>query len=152
MFDIAANLSDEVFKGVYNRKEKHKPDFEHVIERAREFGVEKFLLSAGHIEDALESYKLSKQSDDFFMTIGCHPCRANETVENGMTPELYSKKIEETIESFEDKSKLVAIGECGLDYDRLNYADKETQLKAFPFHFDLAQKYSLPMYLHSRST
>ena len=67
--------------------------------------------------------------------------------------EEYKAKIESTIEDyFEDKSKLVAIGECGLDYDRFNFADKETQHKVFPFHFDLAEQYNLPMYLHSRST
>ena len=46
--------------------------------------------------------------------------------------------------------KCVAIGECGLDYALLHYADKETQLKIFPPHFDLAKKYNLPMYFHSR--
>jgi len=46
----------------------------------------------------------------------------------------------------------VAIGECGLDYDRFTYADKETQLRVFPGHFDLAKKFGLPMYLHSRNT
>ena len=49
------------------------------------------------------------------------------------------------------KDHIVAIGECGLDYDRFNYADKDTQLKAFPIHFDWAEKFNLPMYLHSRN-
>lgn len=49
-------------------------------------------------------------------------------------------------------TKLVAIGECGLDYDRFNYSSKEQQLAAFPPHFALAESTGLPMYLHSRSS
>ena len=105
------------------------------------------------IEDAKKSYDLSVKSEDYYITIGVHPCRASEVFKDNGTVESYQKSIEETIETyFQDKSKLVAIGECGLDYDRFTYADKETQLKAFPFHFDLAEKYKLPMYLHSRAT
>ena len=45
----------------------------------------------------------------------------------------------------------MAIGECGLDYDRFHYSSKEDQTKVFPPHFELAQKFNLPMYLHSRA-
>jgi TatD DNase family protein len=39
------------------------------------------------------------------------------------------------------KDKYVAVGECGLDYDRFEWADKEAQHLAFIPHFDLAQKH-----------
>lgn len=59
MFDIAANLSDERFRGEYYGKQCHDSDFDKVIERANMFGVKKLLFAAGYIEDAKISYQLS---------------------------------------------------------------------------------------------
>lgn len=47
--------------------------------------------------------------------------------------------------------EVVAIGECGLDYDRFHFSTKEEQHLVFPLHFELAEKFGLPMYLHSRN-
>ncbi len=38
----------------------------------------------------------------------------------------YIKEIESVLDRSENKEKFVAIGECGLDYDRFEYADAET--------------------------
>ena len=40
----------------------------------------------------------------------------------------YIGKIDKMLSTAERKDKFIAIGECGLDYDRFEYADKETQL------------------------
>jgi Mg-dependent DNase len=64
--------------------------------------------------------------------------------------EDYFQKLSELV--VKCGNKCVAIGECGLDYDRLHFADKNTQLRVFPKHFDLAESTGLPMYLHSRNT
>ena len=67
-----------------------------------------------------------------------------------MTGDDYFSKLTSLIS--ECGSKCVAIGECGLDYDRLHFSNKETQLSVFPQHFALAEATGLPMYLHSRNT
>ncbi|KAK7755866.1 hypothetical protein SLS62_002153 [Diatrype stigma] len=51
------------------------------------------------------------------------------------------------------KSPLVALGEFGLDYDRLHYSPRALQLHAFGAQLDLALRLSppLPLFLHSRA-
>eukprot|EP00826_Nyctotherus_ovalis_P063821 TRINITY_DN935_c0_g1_i2.p1 TRINITY_DN935_c0_g1~~TRINITY_DN935_c0_g1_i2.p1 ORF type:complete len:306 (-),score=77.23 TRINITY_DN935_c0_g1_i2:51-968(-) len=141
LFDIAANLADESFK----------PDITNVFARAKKYGVEKLLMAGTYIEDSKRSYELSTLDPNYYCTAGIHPCRATQPAVDKETYEQYFAKLEEFIMSA-DKGKLVAVGECGLDYDKFSYADKESQLKAFPPHFDLANKYKLPMYLHERNT
>jgi len=86
MFDIAANMSDDRYKGKYYGKQCHEADFEKCIERANMFGVNKFLFAAGYLEDGKISLDLSMKSDDFYATIGIHPCRALEPYK-GKLPE-----------------------------------------------------------------
>ena len=158
IFDIAANMTDPTFRGIYRGKQAHVDDYDHVIQRARNYGVQKFLYAAGHLDDAFESLKLCEGNSDAFATIGVHPCRATEPFKD-KTPDQheealneYFKQIESVLADHNLKNRIVAVGECGLDYDRFEYADKETQLKVFPRHFELTEKFNLPMYLHSRAT
>ena len=64
---------------------------------------------------------------DYYITAGVHPCRATEPDLYKEGPEAYFKEIEKMFETYKDK--IIAVGECGLDYDRLHYAPKESQLK-----------------------
>lgn len=115
--------------------------------------MKKFLFAAGYLDDAKESYRLSLKSEHFYATVGIHPCRALEPFHaigkraaiEAAPAELkqkhlddYIAKIDELLSNSERKDKFVAIGECGLDYDRFEYASKQEQLMCFTPHFDLA--------------
>ena len=75
-----------------------------------------------------------------FAAIGIHPSditKENNTIEN--------------LENLLTKSnKIVAIGEIGLDYHWENYPSKEVQIEWFIKQIKLANKYKLPIIIHSR--
>jgi len=101
-----------------------------------------------------------------FITAGVHPTRCKKFEQSG-NGEKYLADIKKLI--LAHPGKVVAIGECGLDYDRLHFCDKPTQIKYFFFfslsrrelncqlrwferQFELAESTHLPLFLHSRNT
>lgn len=161
-------MSDDRFAGKYYGRQCHDADFDKCIERANIFGVRKFLFAAGYLADAQISLNLSNRSENFYATIGIHPCRAldpykdrlSENCKDGTELPIEDRRtlLEEyfcRIDKFitdAPPGKIVMIGECGLDYDRFEFADRTCQLEAFEPHFRLTEKFNLPMYLHSRAT
>jgi TatD DNase family protein len=94
------------------------------------------------------------------MTLGVHPYHVNDIYteepelvsESGSGSGSYLQRLKQFGQDLlkETPSPLVAFGEIGLDYARLELADKETQQHAFRDQLDLAVEFQLPLFLHAR--
>jgi len=88
-----------------------------------------------------EVLELVKKYPNVYGTLGVHP----EEIDN-LTSDSF-KIIEENI----NNSKIVAIGEIGLDYYWVN-DNKEKQKELFKKQLDLAKKYNKSVVIHSRDS
>lgn len=72
-------------------------------------------------------------------TVGIHPHGANKA----------KKEDFDALREYTKVPNIIAIGECGLDYNR-NFSTKENQIRCFEKQICLAEELNLPLYLHER--
>lgn len=145
--EIAANLTDRMYSGEYNGTVRHPPDLRSVLTRARDAGVVRTLVTAGTMKQSREALALCQSEQSLFSTVGVHPTRAGEMLPD---VEAYVDQLVAIIQN--SGSKVVAVGECGLDYDRTQFCSRENQLPGFLAQFRVAEETRLPMFLHDRNT
>jgi TatD DNase family protein len=151
--DIGANLLDEMYKGFYHGSDTpyHPPDIDSVLQRAWESGVEKIVITAGNLEEAKAALAFARTHENLYTTVGVHPTRCSEFDTYPAGPDAYMSALKAVLADGISDGKIVAIGECGLDYDRLQFCDAETQKVYFEKQFELARSSNLPMFLHLRA-
>lgn len=49
--DIGANLTDEMFQGIYNGSQKHPSDLDIVLDRSWKSGLDKIIITVGCLSD-----------------------------------------------------------------------------------------------------
>ncbi|KAK1234188.1 hypothetical protein PQX77_002614 [Marasmius sp. AFHP31] len=122
-----------------------------MLERSKGAGVKSMIITGGSLHESKQALKLAKEHG-LYATVGCHPTRSAEFDKYKGGPDAYLKALDEVVgANLVGRGRAVAIGECGLDYDRLHFADKDVQKKHFRSQLALAKKYHLPLFLHSRA-
>lgn len=147
--DIGANLTDEMYQGVYHGSKKHEADLDQVLKRAWDAGLTRMIITGTSLSDSKTAVELAKTNDQLFSTVGCHPTRCGEFEKDEADPEAYLEGLLQL--SLDNRENVVAIGECGLDYDRTQFCAPEIQRKYFEKQISLAEVTGLPMFLHCRN-
>lgn len=127
-YDIGVNLFCKQF-----------PNPEQVINDALKSGVTCILTGT----DPKENRQINTfiNNHQAYGTVGIHPHNADSTRDKDY---LEIENIAKT------NNKIVAIGECGLDFDRM-FSTKENQIKCFEKQIEIAETLNMPLFLHERN-
>ena len=114
-------------------------DIEEVVNRARAVGVEYLIVGGSEREDNKLNMDLINQYDNIYACVGFHPSMASSVTEEDFND----------LEHYLKNNKVIAIGEIGLDY-YYGKDDMEQQKSLFVRQLDIANKYNLPVVIHTR--
>ena len=140
-----------MFRGIYHGATAHAPDLHAVLKRAKSVGLTGILTTSTNLHDYQENAKLIEQFSsnevNIKTTLGVHPTSCSQVAKVNDVSHYFAQ-MNEFLQ--QRPANLIAVGECGLDYARLQWSPKELQLDFFERHFELTQTSKLPMFLHMR--
>ena len=114
-------------------------NIDEILENASNKYIKYVINNGSNNETNKEVLELIKKYPNMYGAIGIHP----EYVEGVMQEDI------QFIEDNLGNEKIVAIGEIGLDY-YYTKENKEEQIKLFESQLALAEKYNMPVIVHSR--
>ena len=124
---------------VHLNADQYEGEVDAVIERAKENGVEKFVVIGFDRKTIERTMELIESYDEVYGVIGWHPVDAIDCTDEDL----------EWIESLSSHEKIVAIGEIGLDY-HWDKSPKDIQKEVFIKQIELAKRVNLPIVIHNR--
>jgi len=122
---------------------RYDDDLDDVLNRAREGGVKRFIIPGADPKTLPRAVEIAQLYDDVYFAVGVHPYDMDEF--ESLDFQMYVHH-----------EKCVAIGECGLDYFRLEGSEEEKlqektrQKEVFTAQIELAKKYKKPLIVHIR--
>ena len=127
-FDIGANLSHSAFA----------QDLPQTLERARQAEVERIVVTGTTVDESMAAARIAEEFD-LHATAGVHPHHARDC----------GPQTIPALRSLAAHPRIVAIGECGLDFNR-NYSPHPDQERWFVAQLELGLSLDKPLFLHSR--
>ena len=115
-------------------------NFEEVMQRAKNVGIEKILTICTTNKNFSEVQNLVKKDQIIYGTFGIHPHEANTN----------SISKDQIIENVSKNNKIIGVGETGLDF-YYNNSDKKNQINSFENHIEACIETNLPLIVHSRN-
>ena len=132
LFDIAVNASNKQLAS----------DFAGLLERSREAAVDKWLMVGCDVDESREVLAMAEAAPDgqgLYCTAGVHPHDAKSV----------STDYIAQLRQLHTNPKVVAVGECGLDFNR-DFSPRPQQEKVFVEQLELALELGKPVYMHER--
>ncbi len=135
--------------------ESYDADRDAVVARAREAGVKEMLVIGCTIDESKQALLVAEKYSEMYAAIGIHPQEYNKEIAAN------SQQLAEEIRGLRElakSEKVVAIGECGLEYyshnpeQSITEEQKEAQRNGFLAQIELAKELELPMILHCRAS
>ena len=126
-------------------------DLEEVIQRAKDAGVEKIFVPGICLKDTPHLLEVCQTHPNYlYPMIGLHPENIMDEDYHHALDSLESLLVTETLQSAHSPHPIIAIGEIGLD---LYWDDthKQEQIEVFEHQIQWAEKYDLPLMIHSRN-
>lgn len=133
IFDTHAHYDDE----------RYEKDLHQVIKDNYENGVEKIVNASYDLDSSIKSKELADRFVNIYYSVGIHPDSVRENINEDI------QKLESMIKEYKGKTKLVAIGEIGLDY-HYTKENKLLQKEYLEKQLEIAIKYDLPVIIHCR--
>ncbi|MGC4089039.1 MAG: TatD family hydrolase [Polyangiaceae bacterium] len=131
LIDIGVNLTHKQFAG----------DLPKVIERALHAGVRYQIVTGLDAPVSQRAAELARsRPSELCSTAGVHPHNASSLDESAL----------HQLRQLAPAAEVVAIGECGLDYDR-DFSPRPKQREAFAAQLELAAEIGKPVFLHQRA-
>jgi TatD DNase family protein len=118
-----------------------RPDADDLITRAKQDGVTRMICVGTTLPDSKMAIEFVATRERTWASIGLHPHEAKDYANNTAKLQAFAKLA--------TKPKVVAVGECGLDYF-YSHSSKQDQEKVLRFQIELAIAHNLPMIFHVR--